>query len=742
MKKTFIFLLSLLVTIIFSLQLSAQTLLLSEQFNYPAGDSLTAYGWTAHSGTSNTIKTSSGSLTYTGYPASVGNKASLTVTGQDVNKPLSTVVTSGPIYVAALVNISDAQAAGDYFFHLMKPGSTSPLVARVYVKKDTTVVPNQFKFGFMKGSTATNIQYTTNNYNFNTTHLIVLKYVVISGNTNDSAYLFINPPISNEGIPTLKAIDISQTDLDVTAQAVALRQGTTTNAPTLSIDEIRVATSWNDAIGYTGIITEPIVQTGTAINITQNSATCSGNVLSDGGDAITERGICYSTSANPTTSDSKVVVAGTTGSFNVNLTGLNIGQVYNFRAYAINSIGTSYGNNETFTTATGAVSPIVTTGSISAITSNSAIASGEVVNDGGALITDRGICWSTSANPTINDSKISVSGTIGSFSGNLSGLNGSTTYNVRAFATNSQGTSYGSNVTFTTSAPTFQVINIGELRSKVADNSTLYQISGEVVMTYKQSNRNQKFIQDASAAIIIDDPSPAKITTVYNIGDGITGLKGKLNSYFGYLQFVPVIDPGPATSTNNSITPTVLTLTNFADTNLMKEHQAKLVKLENISFTDANGTIKFLTNRKYRMTQNASTDSLFFTNFYTTDYINAFIPSGTGNIVGIVTMSFSKYYLTSRAKADISMFTGINDVNYDKAGIYPNPSNGKFYIKLDDYRNVEVKIYSMVGKLILKQDLFKSLNEVDLSSYGKGMYFVKFTNINDNKTWTEKIVVQ
>jgi hypothetical protein len=742
MKKLFIFLTSLFVMIIFGLQINAQTLLLNEQFDYPAGDSLTAWGWTAHSGTTYTIKTTAGSLSYTGYPAPAGNKASLTVTGQDVNKPLSTVVTSGPIYVAALVNISDAQAAGDYFFHLMKPGSTSPLVARVYVKKDTTVTPNKFKFGFMKGSTVTNLQYTTANYDFNTTHLIVLKYVVISGNTNDSAFLFINPPISNEGIPTLKAIDVSQTDLDVTAQAVALRQGTATNAPTLTIDEIRVATNWNDAIGYTGVITAPTVQTGTATNITQNSATCSGNVLSDGGDAITERGICYSTSANPTTSDSKVIVAGTTGAFDANLTGLSLGQTYNFRAYAINSIGTSYGNNETFTTASGAVAPIVTTGTVSAITANSATVAGEVVNDGGAAITERGICWSTTSNPTVNDSKVAVSGTTGTFSGNLTGLNASTLYYARAYATNSQGVSYGANVSFTTSVPTIQVINIGELRSKTADNSTLYQISGEVVLTYKQINRNQKFIQDASGAILIDDPNPAKITTVYNIGDGITGLKGKLYNYFGYLEFIPVEDPGPATSTNNAVNPIVLTMANFADTNLMKEHQAKLVKLENISFTDANGTNKFLTNRKYRMTQNASTDSLFFTNFYTTDYINSVIPTGSGSVTGIVTMSYSKYYITSRAKADISMFTGINDISNDQTGIYPNPSNGKFFIKLENYRNIEIKIYSMVGKLIHKQELNKAVNEIDLSGFGKGMYFVKFTNTNDNKTWTEKVIVQ
>lgn len=94
----------------------------------------------------------------------------------------------------------------------------------------------------------------------------------------------------------------------------------------------------------------PTVSTTAATNITSQRARSGGNVTSDGGDTVTERGICYSTSANPTTANSKVIVAGTTGSFTATITGLSSNTTYHVRAYAINGIGTGYGADESFTT--------------------------------------------------------------------------------------------------------------------------------------------------------------------------------------------------------------------------------------------------------------------------------------------------------------------------------------------------------------------------------------------------------
>lgn len=92
----------------------------------------------------------------------------------------------------------------------------------------------------------------------------------------------------------------------------------------------------------------PTVTTQPVTNIAGTTATGNGTVVADGGDTITERGVCWSTSANPTTSDSKATSAGTTGSYDVSITGLTNGTLYHARAYAINSVGTSYGGDVTF----------------------------------------------------------------------------------------------------------------------------------------------------------------------------------------------------------------------------------------------------------------------------------------------------------------------------------------------------------------------------------------------------------
>jgi M6 family metalloprotease-like protein len=113
-----------------------------------------------------------------------------------------------------------------------------------------------------------------------------------------------------------------------------------------------------------------------------------------------------------------------------------------------------YIDNVSITTGSGATTPTVTTGSVSNITASTATVAGNVTADGGATVTERGICYSTSQNPTTANSKVSSGSGTGSFSANLSGLAANTTYYARAYAINAQGTSYGSQVSFTTTAST------------------------------------------------------------------------------------------------------------------------------------------------------------------------------------------------------------------------------------------------------------------------------------------------
>jgi uncharacterized protein (TIGR02145 family) len=201
------------------------------------------------------------------------------------------------------------------------------------------------------------------------------------------------------------------------------------------------------------VATLPVLTTNSTTSVTQTTAISGGNVTSDGGKTITARGICWATAQNPTTANSKTSETGTTGNFASNLTNLTANTLYYVRAYATNSDGTAYGNQVNFTTGTiPATLPLVTTTAVSAITFTSATSGGNVSSDGGGAITARGICYATATNPTITNTLVTATGTTGAFSSNLTALSAGTTYYVRAYATNSAGTGYGSEVTFSTSS--------------------------------------------------------------------------------------------------------------------------------------------------------------------------------------------------------------------------------------------------------------------------------------------------
>lgn len=196
----------------------------------------------------------------------------------------------------------------------------------------------------------------------------------------------------------------------------------------------------------------PELSTAAVSAVTYNSAMSGGTISSDGGAPVTERGVCFGTSQNPDKSGTCTSNGSGTGSFASTLTSLAAQTVYYVRAYAVNSAGTSYGNQLSFTTDAAPVIPTVSTSLISSVTSSSATAGGNVTSSGGASVTERGVCVSTSQNPTRNDNCSIVGTGTGSFSTTMTGLNASTTYFVRAFATNSMGTGYGEQRSFETTA--------------------------------------------------------------------------------------------------------------------------------------------------------------------------------------------------------------------------------------------------------------------------------------------------
>ena len=211
-----------------------------------------------------------------------------------------------------------------------------------------------------------------------------------------------------------------------------------------------VGEAYSTVIAFKTTSTAPSVSTIGYTKLSATSAELSGQVLDDNGENITERGFVWMKgTGTPTTSGNKLQVIGTTGEFTATLSDLEPNQTYSFRAYAVNSKGTSYGETLQFNIKVDL--PTVTTNDVTAITDNSAMSGGVVADDGGGDILAKGVVWSKSKNPTIDSmSKTDEGIGTGSFTSILSELVPGTTYYVRAYATNAAGTSYGEEKEFRT----------------------------------------------------------------------------------------------------------------------------------------------------------------------------------------------------------------------------------------------------------------------------------------------------
>ncbi len=195
--------------------------------------------------------------------------------------------------------------------------------------------------------------------------------------------------------------------------------------------------------------TLPAITTDEAREITINSAIVDGNVTEDGGAEVTVRGICWGTGSMPTLDDSFKASGTGPGEFSCTIEGLDPNTEYYARAFAENSIGIAFGNEIAFKT--GIAPPSVTTGQVSEIMANSAVCSGIIVYDGGAGITEKGICWSLTPEPDVQGSHTSIATGSVTYTCTLSGLTAGTRYYARAYVKNQGGIlAYGEQIVFNT----------------------------------------------------------------------------------------------------------------------------------------------------------------------------------------------------------------------------------------------------------------------------------------------------
>jgi len=359
--------------------------ILYEDFNYTpptyvggngnAGS--TSNNWTTHSVTSGqttTIDVVNGNLSYPGLLPPNGYKVSMfgnnNLTSRDINRAFTS--SSNVLYFSVLLNLVDNSGittTGDYFMHFGATAGAAVTIfgARLGAKSVNSGANYRFMIENTSGGTPTFTEFAQD-LNFGTTYLVVAKYNKSASPT--IASLWVNPSSLGGAEPSGSVTNNSGTGAFATFASICLRNNATT--PKVEIDEIRVGPTWADV---TPLGIQIIITTSAVTAITSTTATGGGNVVSDGGSPITARGICWSTSPNPTIAGNHTTESGTIGPFTSNMTGLAPSTTYHVRAYATNVTGTGYGSDVQFSTLCEAYAPITNFGA-----SNTNIMVGQSVN--------------------------------------------------------------------------------------------------------------------------------------------------------------------------------------------------------------------------------------------------------------------------------------------------------------------------------------------------------------------------
>ena len=233
-------------------------------------------------------------------------------------------------------------------------------------------------------------------------------------------------------------------------------------------------------------------------DITDVSATVSGSIIRPTCElTVTSQGIVYSTSTLPKTDDNIIELTGSDVS--ASLTKLNQNKTYYARLFFENPSGVFYGDQVTFKTSVG--SSALTTTDISEIKTSTATSGGNITENGGALITAKGVCWSKSPTPTIDDSKTEDGTGLGSYISFLTGLISNTTYYVRAYSTNEAATTYGNevsfatdpNITFISNTFTLQSCRTAQLEAEYNPKGLTSEVIKETGFEVSSSSENEVY---------------------------------------------------------------------------------------------------------------------------------------------------------------------------------------------------------------------------------------------------------
>ena len=292
-------------------------------------------------------------------------------------------------------------------------------------------------------------------------------------------------------------------------------------------------------------------------------------------------------------------------------------------------------------------------------------------------------------------------------------------------------------------SPEFQVANIAALRDKWTDpldvdgthfGNDVYKLTGHVIVTViNDSYRHQIFIQDATGAIVIDDPN-GLITSALEAGDEITGIYGKLTDYYGLLQFAVSEEfSAAALSIYNDVAPLTVTVADMQDVNYMNGHQSELIRMESVSF---NETGTFANGSKYTLTQNGQSGAGVWIHFYNVAGITGeAIPTNPVTLTGVNKISYSQYYLIPRVAADIN--TGLPQyLTENDIVVYPNPVSDQLTVSLrtNAFQVTNMAVYDINGKLVRTQVVNDNQIVMNAQTLASGNYFLRLSDGKNSVT--------
>jgi hypothetical protein len=290
--------------------------------------------------------------------------------------------------------------------------------------------------------------------------------------------------------------------------------------------------------------------------------------------------------------------------------------------------------------------------------------------------------------------------------------------------------------------------------------SGYYTLTGTAVVSHVRTpagtvtvstTRNQKFTQDATGGVLIDD-SAAKITTPFAVGDSMNNVSGQLIDFNGILEFVPLQNQS-VVSSGNILTPQNITIAALnANVNT---YESKLISFNNITITGtivagvvtplAAGAV-FTTNTNYNVFD-GTTNGVLRTGFSEANYIGAVIPTvafnvtalGYDNVTTAVPPVLTPQFIPRNA-ADFSV-TLLEIQNNEIAGLimYPNPvSNGVLHIESNLNTERTISLFDVLGKQVLKTTT--SNNTINIGNLNSGIYIIKISE--GGKTATRKLVIK